>query len=461
MNKKVLIALGCASMLICGCDNNVQEPEQNGVQEVVEKIEFKTTDGEVTFKKVETTQEIIDEFKKDMYDQSFSLDYIQEYAYVNNIVYAISQKEEDDTYAKYSGYFSASVGAQYNIIFLINKTTGEIIEVNKIVDDSYNYNEVSGLIARFSGETNSVDFFKTDAGYFFVRHTMNPDIIYTTSLKKLGMVDDYKKIKADSEGIYVYTEYSEDIEPVESSYTKFNSSGVKIKIENQDSISKYEKVYQTKDGKFKLSIVSSTDEQAASDYYDLEKENYYRIAKNNCSYSTQYYYYGKNYDCDKIDSEFGDLFKKSFSMPEIEAYAYLNEHLLAISRINEDDVYAYYSGVFPENKAQYLESFLVEKSTNKIIELNDYVLPSFATPEDEWKLRFNGESSADLGFVKTNIGYFIIQYTIANNILYTTDLKQIGYVGEIKEDKDGVYAYDNMGLEGTPSKYNIKGEKIG
>lgn len=234
MNKKIIVALGCATLLACGCDKKVEKTDTNQSSSETENINYleigyRTSDGKVTFKNVNATEEIKNEFKKDLQDKNFSLDNIKEYAYVNNIVYAVNSKNEDDTYVKYSGYFGASVGAQYDIVFLINKKTGEIIELNKNVNDSYNYNEVSGLMSRFSGETNSVDFFKTEAGYFFVMHTMNPDVIYTTSLKELGMVDDYKTIESDSEGIYVYTDYSQDITPVKSSYTKFNANGEKIK----------------------------------------------------------------------------------------------------------------------------------------------------------------------------------------------------------------------------------------
>ena len=241
MNKKLLVALGCASLLVCGCDkaeegrnpvNQVDEQEVEKAGNDVVIDDYRTADGLVVFKNVDTTEEIKNAYKKDLYDQNYSLDNVIEYAYVNNIPFAIMKKNEDDNYAKYSGNFAASVGAQYNIVFLINKKTGEIIELNKndYCDNyNYNYNEVSGLMCRFSGETNSVDFFKTQVGYFFVRHTMDPDIIYTTTLKELGMVIDYKTIESDSEGIYVYTEFDQGITPVKSSYTKFNVNGDIIK----------------------------------------------------------------------------------------------------------------------------------------------------------------------------------------------------------------------------------------
>ena len=191
--------------------------------------------------------------------------------------------------------------------------------------------------------------------------------------------------------------------------------------------------YKTADGKFILKIVEKNDSKAAEEAKKLGED----------------------------------------TVNEAKYYAYFNDTILAITDVyQEDNHYATYGFSGYENAEANGYSLVVNKDIN-VLEIN----PIDLTSKDQNCMKENFCSFPHhMSFIKSDLGYFFIDESYGDNVLYTTSWKKLGYVyienGKLKEaDSTGVTVYSDRNAKecdgnmcnwelSNPTKYDVNGNII-
>jgi hypothetical protein len=215
--------------------------------------------------------------------------------------------------------------------------------------------------------------------------------------------------------------------------------------DNTDNTVVEKDVYKTKDGKFTLRIVDKEAAKAKKDYEDSHVE----------------------------DEGVG-------SIDEIKYYAYFNDSIIYVSDVFlEDEHYVVYEfgGYKSAEAAGY--TLVLNKDTNTL-EINPEDL---VNKENNCMEQFFCSFTHRMSFVKTDLGYFFVDLSYGDYVLYTTSWKKLGYVYldvqnetpsyyKLKEvDSTGVTAYSDQeavecfGNECTwkllnPTKYDVNGNVV-
>ncbi len=167
--------------------------------------------------------------------------------------------------------------------------------------------------------------------------------------------------------------------------------------------------YKTKDGRFTLKIVDKNNSIAINEFNKGKSEEFIENYKNNVKY-----------------------------------YAYFNDVILGIDDVEEDEHYAvYYFFGYPNAEASGY-TLIVNKDTN-ILEINPTDLIN--KKEDCMNNNFC-DFPRHISYIKTDIGYFFVDESYGDNILYTTSWQRLGYVyteyGSLTEvESDGIIVYSD------------------
>ena len=227
-------------------------------------------------------------------------------------------------------------------------------------------------------------------------------------------------------GIFVFTQFDDGDE---TDKPKDDNT----QEQEKNSVTSDEIVYKTKDENFTLKLVQKNDSKAIE-------------------------------EAKKIGED---------TINEAKLYAYFNDTFLVVTDIyNEDDHYATFgfSGYEEAEASGY--SLVINKDTNTL-EINPTDLAS--KDKNCMKENFCGFPH-HMSFIKSDLGYFFIDESYGDNVLYTTSWKKLGYVytenDSLKEvDSTGVTVYSDRNAEQcdgnecnwellNPVKYDINGNVI-
>ena len=186
--------------------------------------------------------------------------------------------------------------------------------------------------------------------------------------------------------------------------------------EKKEEINK--NAYHTADGKYELVIVKSGDEKfnKAKDEYAKDNQNENPLA-----------------------------------------YAYLNNKVLALFIVQEDELYATYTGFFAKIKGQFQECFLVDVKKKQIIEKDVYDASNYNDDLGDDYHRFNGEARG-YTHIKNSVGYFFQKVSEFGSITYTTDWKKLGYLDSV--ESGGINVCNDYIFCTVITKYDAKGNAL-
>lgn len=381
---------------------------------------------------------------KDIQKLSSSNEYYGYKGLYNNKKINLAKIDENENYISYSGDMDGADRAQcYTKHFVINKKNNTIINTT----------------------IPSVSFIKVKNGYYFKSNGCDildyPGDVYTSNGKLLGT---YLGNTTDNNG-NIYVGNSIYSTKKEKGILKYDINGKLLMQENsyhyiRGVIYNNQCYALSNDGKTLYLVNVSTKDKTLltniknrdiNDYYDnlTLKGNVITIELSNEEMQFTY-----DIKTKKITNLNGNTVAVTYKTSD-------GKHTLRVV----DNTTAYY-----DNEKYELDTDVSHKDEN-------YGLYSLITGgQDNFNVIVNeklGTIVVDNGrltcdgcgynFIKTSAGYYFYLVTMYIDTIYTTNLKEIGYIESaelLKSDKDGIWVYTNSDLIGDLVKFDINGNKI-
>jgi len=208
---------------------------------------------------------------------------------------------------------------------------------------------------------------------------------------------------------------------------------------------------------------NSTNKESSGEVLDNSNDNIVEI-KNDSDYIGRTYRSTDGKFILKIirEDEIKPSDEADIPVKDAKLYAYVNDHIFGIDKIESDGKNTVFSGRFYE-APWYSSNLLVDLRNNMLIVCPYYNKGNFVG--DEVFTRFaTGVDGLEYALTYLNIDagefYVRLSYGPANRV-YTKDWKELGYWDKPEYDKEGIYVYENYTLDGAKIKYDAKGNKIG